>query len=179
MLYRAMSIPHLLLFASTIYLLTPIFAVLPPAPLLTGGMFQKSPNSTLPVGLNNTPRDPWDMRVPYTTLTIEWYGYRDPLPVSEAQHCINEATLEAMKALRSRVMSGLGHVPYSYSYGGVNLWLRLEPDEVLKWLFWLQTLRSFTQYGEANEWRGTQFLLLRYDRTGGTSLVAIGQLLAQ
>ena len=123
-------------------------------------------------------RDPWDMRVPSTRLTIEWYGFRDPLLVSEAQHCINEALREAMKALRSRVMGGLRHDPYSYSYGGVNLWLRLEPDEVLDWLPWLQTLRSFTQYGEANGWRGTQFLLLRYDLTGNTSLVAIGQLLA-
>ena len=124
-------------------------------------------------------RDPWDMRVPSTYLTIEWYGYRDPLPVVEAQYCINEAMREAMKALRSRVMSGLRHDPYLYSYGSVNLWLRLEPDEVLNWLFWLQTLRSFTQYGQANEWRGTQFLLLRHDLTGDTSLVAIGQLLPE
>ena len=116
-------------------------------------------------------RDPWDMHVPHTDLTIQWYGYRGPLPVLEAQYCVNVA----MKALRSRVMSGLRHDPYSYSYGGVNLWLRLEPDEVLNWLFWLQTLRSFTQYGQVNEWRGTQFLLLRDD----TSLVAIGQLLAE
>ena len=119
------------------------------------------------------------MRVPSTYLTIEWYGYRDPLPVSEAQHCINEAMREAMEALRTGVISGLRHVPYSYSYGGVNLWLRVEPDEFLRWLFWLQTLRSFTQYGEANEWRGTQFLLLRYDPTGDARLVAIGQLLAE
>ena len=123
--------------------------------------------------------DPWDMRVPSTYLTIEWYGYRDPLPVSEAQHCINEAMREAMKALQIGVVSGLRHVPYSYSYGGVNLWLRVEPDEFLLWLFWLQTLRSFAQYGEANEWRGTQFLLLRYDLTGEARLVAIGQLLAE
>ena len=75
-------------------------------------------------------------------------------------------------------MSGLRHDPYSYSYGGVNLWLKLEPDEVLDWLSWLQTLRNFAQYGKANEWRGTQFLLLRYDLAGNISLVAIGQLLA-
>ena len=124
-------------------------------------------------------RDPWDMRVPSTYLTIEWYGYRDPLPVLEAQRCINEAMREAMKALRSRVTTSLRHDPYSYSYGNVNLWLRLEPDEFLHWLFWLQTLRTFTQYGEANEWRGTQFLLLRYDLTGNTSRVAAGQLLAE
>lgn len=123
-------------------------------------------------------RDPWDMSVPSTYLTVEWYGYRDPLPVSEAQHCINEAMREAMKALRSGVVRGLSHVPYSYSYGSANLWLKVEPDEVLTWLFWLQTLRTFTQYGEANEWRGTQFLLLRYGPTGDTSLVASGQLVA-
>ena len=124
-------------------------------------------------------RDPWDMSIPYTMLTIEWYGYRDPLPVSEAQHCINEAMREAMKAVRSRVMSGLQHVPYSYSSGGVNLWLKVELDEVLDWLFWLQTLRSFSQYGKANEWRGTQFLLLRRDPAGDTRHVAIGKLLAE
>ena len=50
-----MAISYFLLFASTIFLLTPIFAAPPPAPTLDGEIVQKSFNFTLPVGLNNTP----------------------------------------------------------------------------------------------------------------------------
>ena len=123
--------------------------------------------------------DPWDMRVPNTYLTIEWYGYRDPLPVSGAQRCLSEAIREATEGLKAKIMGSLGHHPYSYTYGSVNLWLSLEPDEVLLWLFWLQAIRCFTRYGEANQWRGTQFLLLRPDLAGGEELLAIGHLLAE
>ena len=123
--------------------------------------------------------DPRDMPLPSTFLTIEWYGYRNPLPVSDAQHCVKKTVNEAAE----RVWGGYGAtpmeqaLPYSYLAGSVNLWLRIEPGETLTWLHWSQVLFCFLLYVEANEWRGTQFAILR-DVSGEPELVAVGHLLA-
>lgn len=120
------------------------------------------------------------MPVPNTVLTIEWYGYREPLTVSDTQRCVKKVTVEAAE----RVWSGYWAtpmeqgVPYSYLDGSVHLWLRIEPGETLTWLHWSQVLFCFPQYAEANEWRGTQFAILR-DVSGEPELVAIGHLLTE
>ena len=122
--------------------------------------------------------DPWDMRVHDTSITIEWYGYRDQIPEFEVHGCVMRAATEAAH----RVWGGhwatpMGPLPYSYSFGSVNLWLRIEPEEILLWLDWERVLFCFPHYLEANEWRGTQFVVLK-DEPGGTKVVAFGHLLA-
>lgn len=129
--------------------------------------------------VNSNVSDPWDMRVPGTPITIEWYGYRDPLPVSEVQACVKKAAAKAAE----RVWGGywatpMGLLPYSYSEGSVNLWLRIQPGETLTWLDWEGVLFCFPQYVEINEWRGTQFVILR-DEPDETKVVAFGHLLAE
>ena len=119
------------------------------------------------------------MPVPNTYLTMEWYGYRDPLPISEARRCIETASAKAA----GHVVSGdwnipLGSDPHSYVDGNVELWLKLQPDETLSWLHWLEVLFSFEQYGQENMWRGTQFVML-WLSPGEDYVVAFGHLLAQ
>ena len=123
--------------------------------------------------------DPWDMPIPRTSLTIEWYGYRNPLPVTDAQRCVKKTAKEAAE----RVWGGYWAtpmeqaLPYSYLAGSVHLWLQIEPGETLTWLRWSEVLLCFPLYLEANEWRGTQFVILR-DVSGEHELVAVGHLLA-
>lgn len=123
--------------------------------------------------------DPWDMHVYGTFFTIEWYGYRDPLPIAETQRCVKKAAREAA----DRVWGGywatpMESLPYSYLDGTVNLWLRIEAGETLIWLYWSGVLLCFPQYLEANEWRGTQFVLL-WNEGGETKVIAFGHLLAE
>ena len=123
--------------------------------------------------------DPWDMQIDGTPMTVEWYGYRDPLPVSEARRCVKKAAREAAQ----RVWGGnwatpMESLPYSYLDGAVNLWLRVEPDETFLWIDWSGVLVHFEQYVETNEWRGTQFAVL-WGEGGGTKVVATGHLLAE
>lgn len=123
--------------------------------------------------------DPWDLRLDGTPITIEWYGYRDPLPLPEVKRCVLEAATQAA----DRVWGGywatpMGPLPYSCSFGNVNLWLRIEPDESLLWLHWWEVLLHFPQYVETNAWRGTQFVIL-WDEQGETKFVARGHLLAE
>ena len=120
------------------------------------------------------------MPVPDSFLIIEWYGYREPLPVSEAQRCVKKTTRQAAE----RVWSGYWAtpleegVPYSYSDGIVHLWLRIEPGETFTWLQWSEVLLCFPEYMEANEGRGTQFAILR-DVSGEPKFIASGHLLAE
>ena len=123
--------------------------------------------------------DPWDVPVEDTPMTIEWYGYRDALDMSRTTRCVEKAATEAIQ----RVWQGywatpVGPLPYSYSDGNVNLWLGVEPGETLVWLSWAEVLSMFPQYLVANEWRGTQFLVLR-DEHGETKVVAFGHLLEE
>ena len=122
--------------------------------------------------------DPWDVRLENTRITIEWYGYRDPLPVPKAKRCLDKARSEAIQ----RVTEGykdtrMGPLPYSYSEGNVELWLGIEPGETFVWLSWFSVLFRFPQYVEAIHWRGTQFIVL-LDEHGQTNVVAFGHLVA-
>ena len=121
--------------------------------------------------------DPWDVRIEDTPMIIEWYGYRDTLDISQSRRCVEKAANEAAQ----RVWTGYWATPieprpYSYSDGSVNLWLRVEPGETLLWLSWSEVVSIFPQYLEANEWRGTQFLIL-WDEHSETKVVAFGHLL--
>ena len=123
--------------------------------------------------------DPWDVRLDGTPITIEWYGYRDPLPVSEVQRCVTKAAVEAAnRAWGGHWATPMGSFPYSWTNGSVNLWLGNEPGETLIWLDWSTVLLQFPQYLEANEWRGTQFIIL-WDEMGETKVIAFGHLLAE
>lgn len=184
-----MKISYPFYLAITICLPALAFAALPPAAPLAGGIFRESRNSTLPFNLPAPPvnfhpsllnvSDPWDMRVHDTPITLEWYGYRDPLPISETHRCV----MKAVDEVAQRVWAGywatpMGQLPYSYSDGNVNLWLRVEPGETLLWDSWSEVLPLFPQYLEANEWRGAQFVIL-WDEPGETKVVAFGHLLAE
>lgn len=62
-------------------------------------------------------------------MIVEWYIYRDPLNATEAADCV----WSAMEAAAERIHLGYGLVPmaslpYSYSDGRLNLWLKVEPD---------------------------------------------------
>lgn len=123
--------------------------------------------------------DPWDMRIPDTPITIEWYGYQDSLPVHEVENCLRKAAHEAAQ----RVWGGhwatpMGPLPYSYVDGSVNLWLSIEPGETFVWLSWSDVLALFPRYLETNEGKGTQFIIL-WDEGGETKVVALGCLLAE
>ena len=123
--------------------------------------------------------DPWDVHIQDTPMTIEWYGYRDTLDSSQTRRCIEKAASEALQHLwMGHRATPIGALPYSYSDGRLNLWLRVEPGETLVWLSWLKVLFIFPQYLEANEWKGTQFLIL-WDEHGETKAVAFGHLLEE
>ncbi len=123
--------------------------------------------------------DPWDMPIDGTPMTIEWYGYRDPLPVSKTERCVDKAIAE----MTEHVWGGhwatpMGHLPYSYSDGNVNLCLEIQPGETLVWVLWSEVLLCFPQYVETNDWRGTQFIIL-WDEESETKVVAFGHLLVE
>ena len=123
--------------------------------------------------------DPWDMRIQGTPMTIEWYGYRRTLDSSHTRQCLEQAAYEALQRLyMGHWATPIGPLPYSYSDGNFNLWLRVEPGETLIWLSWSEVLSIFPQYLEANEWKGTQFLIL-WDEHGETRVVAFGHLLEE
>ena len=118
------------------------------------------------------------MHIDGTPITIEWYGYRDPLPELETQHCISAAATQALAhVLGGQGSTPLGQRPYSYSAGSVNLWLRIEPGETLIWVFGWNVLFYFPLYLRINEERGTQFIILR-EGPYETKVLAFGQLLA-
>lgn len=165
--------------ASTVYLLAPAFAAPPLAAPLTGETLRGIAQFDTPIQLAGNPpsfitvrkidhtaslkpkltalsnvSDPWDMRVPGTPIIIEFYGYRDRLPLSSTQRYVEKAASEAA----DRVWGGnwatpMEPLPHSYSYSDsrVNLWLRIEPGEILLWLYWSGVLLCFPQYVEANE----------------------------
>lgn len=100
------------------------------------------------------------MPVPYTTLILEWYGYRDPLNASDAARCVFKALDDATDHLASgddRIP--LGPLPYCYSHGGVTLWLQVEPGASLLWGIWARIVYLVPHYGERNDWRGAQFVV--------------------
>lgn len=122
--------------------------------------------------------DPWDVRVEGTRITIEWYGYRDPLPIPEAKLCLGKASSEARQRMSEGHMNTqMGPLPYSYSDGNVELWLGIEPGETFVWFTWFVVLFCFPECVKAIGWRGTQFLVLLDDH-GQTRVVAFGHLLA-
>ena len=125
--------------------------------------------------------DPWDMRVHGTPMTIEFYGYRAPVNKLDAQRCLEKAASEAAdRILWADWTLPMEPLPHSYSYTDdrVNLWLRIEPGEILLWLYWFGVLGCFPQYFEANEWRGTQFVIL-WDEPSESKVVAFGHLVAE
>ncbi len=123
--------------------------------------------------------DPWDVPIDGTPLTIEWYGYRDPLPVSNTERCVGKAIAETAERVRGGYWATpMGPLPYSYSDGNVNLWLGIEPGETFVWLSWSEVLFRFPDYVETNDGRGTQFLIL-WNENGETKVVAFGHLLAE
>ncbi|KAL9067010.1 MAG: hypothetical protein Q9161_007183 [Pseudevernia consocians] len=144
----------------------------PPAAPLAGDItINERLNMTLPLSLPNLStttsassllgeNDPWDMPVPYTALILEWYGYRDPLNVSDAAHCVHKA----LEDTSDHLMSGddripLGPLPYSYSHGSVTLWLQVVPGKSLLWGIWARIVYLVPLYGERNDWRGAQFVV--------------------
>ena len=117
------------------------------------------------------------MPVPYTTLILEWYAYRDPLNGSDAARCVQQAQVETTDHL----IMGEDHVPlapdpYSHSHAGVRLWWRVAEGERVSWGVWSRIVYLMTLYGRGNEWRGAQFLV--FVEASGT-LVLTGYLLAE
>lgn len=149
--------------------LVPAFAAPPPARRFTGEIFNERLNLTLPspFSLSNVPDsslateiDPWDMPVPYTTMILEWYGYRDPLNATDAARCVQKALVETTDHL----MMGEDHIPlasapYSHSHAGVRLWWRVAEGKSLSWGIWSRVVYQIPVYGQRNEWRGAQFVV--------------------
>lgn len=118
---------------------------------------------TKPINTNahrSTEIDPWDMPVPYTTMILEWYGYRDPLNATDAARCVQKALVETTDHL----MMGEDHIPlasapYSHSHAGVRLWWRVAEGKSLSWGIWSRVVYQIPVYGQRNEWRGAQFVV--------------------
>ena len=107
---------------------------------------------------NNFP-DPHDMIIPWSGLTIEFYGYRDYISPTTLEDCISLAFHDILQHLpQSEEKMIMGSPSYSYSVGEVNLFL--SPSKDLTWGMWSFVPSWTRDFVAANGYRGTQFILL-------------------
>lgn len=175
------------LFCIASLILAPAFAATPPTAPLTDDLIIERLNSTLPLSFNsstsldsslpNAQQDPWDIPIPLTDLILEWYAYRDPFNALDGARCIEKALSEAAdRVRRGDDRTPLASLPYSYSDGEVNLWLKVGSGKTLFWGMWARVLHQFPIYVLRNDWRGAQFLV--FVEAGG-EVLANGHLLAE
>ena len=182
----AIKISYLLYSASIIHLLGTAFAAPSPAApftLKTVDLLRdsaspfRSPVSVTPQSFNVS--DPYIIHVGGTPMTIKWYAFRGPMPSSQSARCILEACKEIEEhSIEGQSNTPMGHFPYTYSEGIVNLWVRIENGETLTWGSWYLALRSFVRYLIENDRRGAQFIIL-WEEHGETKPVAHGHWLAE
>ena len=103
--------------------------------------------------------DPFDRTFESLGLTIEFYGYRASISPMAMKECVAIASSEVVRHLLESETPMIMEAPsYSYSAGGVNLFL--SPGESLTWHMWAFVPIWIQEFVTENEFKGTQFILL-------------------
>ena len=116
--------------------------------------------------------DPYDMTIQSIGLTIEFYGYRGSMSPTAIRDCIAIAIDDVLQhVVESEVTMRMEAPSYSYSAGEINLFL--SPTRNLNWSMWGFVPTWIQEFVAANDFRGTQFILL----WEGFGVVGSGQLI--
>ena len=127
-------------------------------------------STTTSKALNALP-DPYDRQ--FDSLTIEFYGYQGHISATGMSHAVDAATTEFMEHILATAEPMTATAPsYSYSAGGVNLYLH--PTEDLTWQMWAFVPIRIQAFVTENEFKETQFVLL----WEGLGPVGYGQLVS-
>ena len=103
--------------------------------------------------------DPWDFRIPGSPLTVEFYGYSDPVSLTHFEKCIREAEGDiATQVSTGNAGSSLGTRLIRYTASSVDL--VLIPDERLTWRMWTRVPSVIQYYLGHNGLKGAQFIIL-------------------
>lgn len=93
-------------------------------------------------------------------LTIEFYGYQDPLNYFDMCNCESAALEDAKQKIKDHEgYNTMAPGPYVWSSGNVALYM-IPADEQLTWNKWYMMPRIITSFVEDNELKGTQFIVL-------------------
>ena len=133
------------------------------------GFFLQQPEDTTVatnISATATP-DPYDMHL--YGLTIEFYAYRGSISPTAMEEVIAAALQDSLRHIRSQLMTDPS---YSYSAGGVNLFLT--PSERLTWSTWSLIPPRIQEFVTENGFKGTQFQILR----DGVGPIGSGQIVS-
>lgn len=118
--------------------------------------------------------DPYDKHIAQFGLTMEFYGYRGSISAVAMRDCIGLASNDVVRHLLSdEVPMSQEAASYSYSAGGVNLFL--SPNEHLTWHMWAFVPVWIQEFVTENDFKETQFILL----WEGIGEVGFGQLVSE
>ncbi len=118
--------------------------------------------------------DPYDKHIAHSRWTMEFYGYRGSISAVAMRDCIGLASNDVVRHLLSdEVPMSQEAASYSYSAGGVNLFL--SPGERLTWHMWAFVPIWIQEFVTENDFKGTQFVLL----WEGIGEVGFGQLVSE
>ena len=132
----------------------------------------EAPSLTANAAGNALP-DPYDMTIQSIGLTIEFYGYQGSMSPTAISECISAAVYDVLQHVaESQATMRMEAPSYSYSAGGVNLFL--SPKRNLKWGMWAFVPNWIQEFVATNGFRGTQFILL----WEGFGVVGYGQLVS-
>lgn len=119
----------------------------------------QTPITTTATTTTNAFPDPYDKDFQSVGLTIEFYGYQGSISPNAMRDCISVASNDVVRHLLvSEAAMNMDDPSYSYSAGGVNLFL--SPTEHLTWHMWAFVPIWIQEFVTENEFKGTQFILL-------------------
>ena len=117
--------------------------------------------------------DPYD-QVVNSMLTIEFYGYRGTVALTDLWSCAGKAANEVYQKVKiARSDESMDEKPYVYSTSNVELYLIA--GEGLTWKKWGSAPFAIAAFVQRNGLRGTQFILL----WNGIGPVGYGQLISE
>ncbi len=103
--------------------------------------------------------DPYEKRVG-DVLTIEFYGYQEPLNYEDMCNCEIAALEDGEQKMRDHEgRNPMPPGPYVWSSGSVALHM-IPEGEKLTWSKWYTVPRLITSFVEDNDLKGTQFIML-------------------
>ena len=138
------------------------------SPVGRGYVLQQPENTTVATNMSSTAfPDPYDIHL--YGLTIEFYAYRGSISPTAMEEVITAASQDSLRHIRRELMTDPS---YSYSAGGVNLFLT--PSERLTWSTWSLIPRRIQQFVTENGLKGTQFQILR----DGVGPIGSGQIVS-